>query len=73
MKYLLTFALGAVLLSWLVIEQRHFLLYQALKLTSGSPPALVDAAQELPTTIWFDDYFTIDEIAPGTYAIGEPR
>ena len=48
-------------------------MYQLGVLSGGSPPELLEAQDELSTTIWFDDYYTIDEIAPGTYAIGEPR
>lgn len=64
---------GALLLCWVVVEQRHWLFFQAAKLTGGQPPPLMQAVTELPSTIWFDDYYTVDEIAPDTYAIGEPR
>lgn len=73
MKYVAMTLVGLVLVSWLVIEQRHFLLYQTMKIIGGSPPELVDAVEELPSTVRFDDYYTVDEIAPDTYAIGEPR
>ena len=55
------------------VSQRQWLMYQMLVITEGQPPALSDPAQEAPSTVWFDDYFTVEEIAPNTYAIGEPR
>ncbi len=73
MKTFFGILLSAALLLVLVISQRHFLMYHSARLAGGSPPALLEPQQELPSTNWFDDYYTIDEIAPGTYAIGEPR
>lgn len=38
-----------------------------------STPTLSEAAPELDSVIWFDDYFTIEYIDSQTIAIGEPR
>ncbi|MFK7732549.1 MAG: MBL fold metallo-hydrolase [Pseudomonadales bacterium] len=66
---LITLAVGV-----LVVTQRHWIANQLLLLdTGGEPPPLVDASEESAATVWFDDYFTIEKLAPGTYAIGEPR
>lgn len=72
MKYIVAL-LCLSLLVWLMIDQRHWLFYQSARFAVGEPPALLDGVDELSTTTWFDDYYTIDEVAPGTYAIGEPR
>jgi hydroxyacylglutathione hydrolase len=55
------------------ISQRHILMVEVMTMTGGEPPPLLDATGESPGTVWFDDYFTIEEIVPGTWAIGEPR
>lgn len=73
MKYVIVVVVIAAAMAWFVVDQRRLLFYEIAKLDGGAVPALMDATQELPTTTWFDDYYTIDEIAPGTYAIGEPR
>ncbi len=52
---------------------RDTLLLQMATITGGAPPPLLPATTELPQTRWHDDYFTIDALAPGTFAIGEPR
>lgn len=72
-KILLAAIAVLAVVALVAINQRHFLMYQMGVLSGGSPPELIDAGDELPTTIWFDDYYTVDEIAPNTYAIGEPR
>ena len=73
MRKLTIVVLAIAALMWVAVDQRHFVFYQLAKLSGGAPPPLLEPVQELPTTTWFDDYYTIDEIAPGTYAIGEPR
>ena len=62
----------AVLLVLLVI-QRHTVMFYALSLAVGESPPLLDDTEELPSARWFDDYYTVEEIAPNTFAIGEPR
>ncbi|NKB99453.1 MAG: MBL fold metallo-hydrolase [Pseudomonadales bacterium] len=73
MKKIVLVSVGIGLLVWLTVDQRHYLFYQAARLSGGSPPALIDAVDELPSTVWFDDYYTVDEIGTGTFAIGETR
>ncbi len=46
---------------------------QLMVLEGGETPALLPMEKELPSTRWHNAYFTIDEIAPDTYALGEPR
>jgi len=53
------------------IAGRHVLLVALLSL-EGAPP--LDPPGELgPTERWADDYFTVEELGPGLFAIGEPR
>ena len=66
---LLVFA--AILLGGLAVANRHFLLVQVL--ASAGPPAPLPPTDEGPDVRWFDDWFTVEELAPGTWAIGEPR
>jgi glyoxylase-like metal-dependent hydrolase (beta-lactamase superfamily II) len=73
MKWLAFLLLGCLALLWLAVDQRQALFYQVARLSGGEPPALLDPAPELPGTRWHDDYYTVDEIAPNTWAIGEPR
>ena len=72
MKASIGILLTVALLAVMAIVFRHDLLLLGFSLSDGSPPPLLPAETELPSTYWFDDYYTIDEIAPGTYAIGEP-
>lgn len=58
---------------YLIVDNRRSLVINLIVLMGGDPPALLEASEELPSTRWHDDYFTIDEIAPRTFAIGEPR
>ncbi len=59
--------------TWLFVERR-VVFFNVLAVTgSGEPPSLVDKGIESPLARWHDDYFTIQEIAPETFAIGEPR
>ena len=58
---------------YLIVDNRRTLVIHLIVLMGGDSPALLVASEELPSTRWHDDYFTIDEIAPDTYAIGEPR
>jgi glyoxylase-like metal-dependent hydrolase (beta-lactamase superfamily II) len=61
-----SFALGFV--------ERRVLIVNLMAATgSGEPPPLLEKGDEGPVVRWHDDYFTIEEIAPRTFAIGEPR
>jgi glyoxylase-like metal-dependent hydrolase (beta-lactamase superfamily II) len=54
-----------------VISQRHVILVRIMAMqgvANLSPPA-----EEGPGVRWHDDYFTIQPLGPGTFAIGEPR
>lgn len=62
-------ALGLV--SAMVVHHRHFLMVQAIALEATPPPRAQE--DEGPAVRWADDWFTVEEIAPGTFAIGEPR
>ncbi len=62
--------LGAALAA-LGVAQRHRLLVALLAL-QGAPP-LGPATAEGPAVRWFDDYFTVQTLGAGTFAIGEPR
>ncbi|MDH3439201.1 MAG: MBL fold metallo-hydrolase [Gammaproteobacteria bacterium] len=62
-----------VLLGFAFAERRN-LITNVMALTSSSePPPLLDAADEGAGVRWHDDYFTLQEVAPRTFAIGEPR
>lgn len=74
MKILSSVLLILLGLGLLLVTQRHWVANQLLLLdTGGKSPPLVDAGEESAATTWFDDYFTIEKLGPGTYAIGEPR
>ena len=65
---------AAILLCALVaigISQRHFILVQAFSLESS--PGLSLPADEGADVRWYDDYFTVEILAEGIFAIGEPR
>ena len=55
----------------LAIHNRHALIVRAIA-TDGPPPPL-PKTDEGPGVRWFDDWFTVEELAGGTWAIGEPR
>ena len=68
------FLIATVLLCALIgigIAQRHFILMQALSLVD--PPELAAPADEGADVRWHDDYFTVETLAEGVFAIGEPR
>lgn len=73
MRWLAILLLGFAALLWLAVDQRRALFYQAARLSGGETPALLAPTTELPDTLWHDDYYTVDQIAPDTWAIGEPR
>ncbi|MFT4852895.1 MAG: glyoxylase-like metal-dependent hydrolase (beta-lactamase superfamily II) [Candidatus Azotimanducaceae bacterium] len=57
----------------LAVYNRDLIMYQVMKLEGGHSPPLEDALDEGQGTQWFDDYYTVEQIAEGTWAIGEPR
>lgn len=58
-------------LAALGVWQRHRVLVELLAL-QGAPP-LGAETDEGAAVRWFDDYFTVEVLGEGTYAIGEPR
>ena len=52
-----------------LIWQRHSLIAHVFK----HNPSLLEAPDEPPGVTWFDDYYTVQRLADGVYAIGEPR
>jgi len=53
--------------------QDHRMAFTRLYALSFSRPPLLEPGPESPETVWFDAYFTVEEIDSGTFAIGEPR
>ena len=53
------------------VSQRHWLVIALL--SSDEPPALLARSDEGPGVRWLDEYFIVEEVAPDTFAIGEPR
>ena len=62
---------GLLLVLVLVISERHRILVWTLQ--SDQPPALLAPGDEGPDVTWHDDYYTIEVLAPGIFALGEPR
>ena len=57
-----------------VFVERRVVLFETLAATgTGAPPPLLEKENETPDARWHDDYFTIEEIAPQTFAIGASR
>lgn len=73
MKWVLACLIGAIIIGALLVSQRHAAFVWLATSEGGNPPPLLEPSEELSTTVWHDDYFTVDLIAPDTYAIGEPR
>ena len=69
------FVLAALLvLLYVVFTERRSLMMELLAVTdSGASTPLLDAADEGARVRWHTDYFTVQEVAPDTFAIGEPR
>ncbi|MEE8304476.1 MAG: MBL fold metallo-hydrolase [Candidatus Tectomicrobia bacterium] len=72
-KWLIIAGIITTLLLWAFYDRRVLLMALIQLQSDGAPPALNDAPQEGGATEWIDDYFTIELLAPNTYAIGEPR
>jgi len=63
----------AVLLTWAGKERRMLAMFFFALTEGGEVAPLLDKADEGPDVHWQDDYFTVQLIAPATFAIGEPR
>ena len=59
-------------LVWAYSERRGVFVAILTATSSGAPPPLLDAQDEGAAS-WADDYFTVEQLAPDTWAIGEPR
>lgn len=70
---LLILLLVGLLTAWGLYERRVLTMHAFAAAGSGEPPPLLAAEDEGPTVRWLDDYFTVEVVAPDTYAIGEPR
>ena len=67
-------ALSLVALAlWAGSERRVLFMVYFEWQSDGAPPPLKAAPDEGAQSTWFDDYFTVELLAPGIYAIGEPR
>lgn len=62
-----------VLLSYAFAERRNLITNVMAVSAPNEPPPLLDALDEGAGVRWHDDYFTLQEVAPRTFAIGEPR
>ena len=62
-----------VLLGFAFAERRNLITNVMALSAPGEPPPLLDATDEGAGVRWHDDYFTLQEVAPRTFAIGEPR
>lgn len=71
-KWLLLAALGGLLI-YGFIERRLVSMQIYTWNAEGVPPPLLEPSDEGPGVEWLDDYFTVELVAPDSYAIGEPR
>jgi glyoxylase-like metal-dependent hydrolase (beta-lactamase superfamily II) len=60
-------------LVWGYGERRELLMRVMLATGAGEPPPLLAMTEEGPEARWVDEYFTVELVAPRTFAIGEPR
>jgi glyoxylase-like metal-dependent hydrolase (beta-lactamase superfamily II) len=58
---------------WAFTERRALVMYAFALSGPREVPALLPPPEEGPSTRWIDDYFTVELVAPRTWAIGEPR
>jgi len=58
-------------LSAIAVAERHRLLIYGIAVQGA--PGLLSPADEGADVRWHDDYFTVQELDPRTFAIGEPR
>jgi glyoxylase-like metal-dependent hydrolase (beta-lactamase superfamily II) len=61
-----------LLIGWTYQERRVLFAYLFVLQGEGTPPELRTYPPD-PGITWLDDYYTVDRIGPGTYAISEPR
>ena len=66
-------AVLVVLTGWAVLERRELFIWTYTLTSAGEPPPLLPVKDEGPHVRWIDDYFTVELVAPDTWAIGEPR
>ena len=66
-------AIVALLLAWAFTERRMVFMRTMAMAGGGYVPELMEKSDEGPNARWLDNYFTVEIIAPGTIAIGEPR
>lgn len=66
-------AVLVVLLGYGFAERRNLITNVMAFASSGEPPPLLASTDEGAGVRWHDDYFTLQEVAPMTFAIGEPR
>ena len=70
--WLIGLSLAAISL-WAGFERRALFMLAFEWQGDGAPPPLQEAPDEGAQSSWFDDYYTVELLAPGIYAIGEPR
>jgi hydroxyacylglutathione hydrolase len=66
-------ALLFLTLGWALAERRILFVNILAMTASDVPPPLLEKSDEGTSVAWRDDYFTVEEIARQTFAIGEPR
>ena len=71
--WLIVLAVLVVVFLWAFYERRSLVMHAFALAGTGAPPPLNEPPREGPDTRWFDDYFTVELVAPDTWAIGEPR
>ena len=71
--FVLILVLIGFLGAWAFVERRVLVMYAFSAAGTGETPPLLPAEEEGPEVRWLDDYFTVEQVAPDTYAIGEPR
>lgn len=59
---------GLILLASLGLWKRHFVVANLLRMN----PELLAPVDEGPGVTWFDDYYTVEQLYEGLYAINEP-
>lgn len=71
MKKALAVLLIIAALCVVMVIERHRIMIYALAIAGA--PALLAPTDEGPEVRWHDDYFTVQKLDAGTFAIGEPR